>query len=51
MSKEMEEQKIRKLMDEIEICKQAIQDAKDALACAEMELDAELDTEFEKTRN
>ena len=34
---------IRKLVDEIEQYKQSIRDAKDALAAAEMELDAELD--------
>lgn len=48
---EMGTDKIQKLMDEVEIFKQAIQDAKDALASAEMELDAELETEFEKARN
>lgn len=38
--------KIQDLMNEVEIYKQAIQDAKDALASAEMELDAALDMEF-----
>lgn len=38
--------KIQELMKEIEIYKQAIQDAKDALASAEMELDETLDEEF-----
>jgi len=38
--------KIQKLMNEVEIFKQTIQDAKDALASAEMELDEALDTEF-----
>lgn len=40
------ENKIQELMNEVEIYKQAIQDAKDALASAEMELDATLDAEF-----
>lgn len=38
--------KIQELMNEVEIYKQAIQDAKDALASAEMELDETLDKEF-----
>lgn len=38
--------KIQQLMDEVETYKQAIQDAKDALASAEMELDETLDAEF-----
>jgi len=38
--------KIQQLMSEVETYKQAIQDAKDALASAEMELDETLDTEF-----
>ena len=42
----METNKIEKLMQEVEIYKQAIQDAKDALASAEMELDETLDAEF-----
>ena len=37
---------IRKLADEIEQYKQAIRDAKDALAAAEMELDEELDARY-----
>lgn len=40
------ENTIKALMDEVEFYKQAIQDAKDALASAEMELDAALDSEF-----
>ena len=40
--------KIQQLMDEVEVYKQAIQDAKDALASAEMELDETLDAEFSK---
>ena len=39
--------KIQELMNEVEIYKQAIQDAKDALASAEMELDETLDAEYE----
>ena len=46
MSEKNAESKIRELMEEVEIYKQAIQDAKDALASAEMELDAALDMEF-----
>ncbi len=42
----MSENKITELMKEVEIYKQAIQDAKDALASAEMELDETLDMEF-----
>ena len=38
--------KIQDLMNEVEVYKQAIQDAKDALASAEMELDEALDMEF-----
>ena len=38
-------------MQEVEIYKQAIQDAKDALASAEMELDETLDDEFGKLQN
>ena len=44
----MEANKIRKLMNEVEIYKQAIRDAKDALASAETELDETLDNEFRK---
>ena len=40
--------KIQALMKEVAIYKQAIQDAKDALASAEMELDETLDEEFRK---
>ena len=42
----METTKIQDLVKEVEIYKQAIQDAKDALASAEMELDETLDAEF-----
>ena len=44
--KTMETSKIQELMNEVETYKQAIQDAKDALASAEMELDETLDAEF-----
>ena len=40
------ENKIQELINEVEVYKQAIQDAKDALASAEMELDATLDAAF-----
>jgi len=42
----METTKIQKLMQEVDIYTQAIQDAKDALASAEMELDETLDAEY-----
>ncbi len=42
----MENEKIQKLFEEVEIYKQAIQDAKDALASAEQELDETLDAEY-----
>lgn len=41
------ENKIQDLFNEVELYKQAIQDAKDALASAEQELDETLDAEFE----
>lgn len=44
----MKVSKIEELMQEVEIYRQAIQDAKDALASAEMELDGELENEFSK---
>lgn len=44
----MENNKIQKLMSEVETYRQAIQDAKDALASAEMELDETLEEEFEQ---
>ena len=46
--REQQAGKIQKLMQEVEIYKQAIQDAKDALASAEMELDETLEAEYEK---
>lgn len=42
----MDTTKIQDLISEVETYKQAIQDAKDALASAEMELDETLETEF-----
>ena len=42
----MDSSRIQELINEVEIYKQAIQDAKDALASAEMELDETLDAEF-----
>ena len=42
------ENEIRKLMEEVEIYKQAIQDAQDALDSAEKELDEVLAYEYEK---
>ena len=45
-SESMENNKIRELMSEVETYRQAIQDAKDALASAEMELDETLEEEF-----
>ena len=41
---------IEALMKEVEIYKQAIRDAEDALESAEMELDMELDTEYRRQR-
>lgn len=41
------ENKIEGLLKEVELYKQAIQDAKDALASAEQELDETLDAVFE----
>ena len=43
--------RIQELFNEIEVYKQAIQDAKDALASAEMELDEELDAQFNAELN
>lgn len=40
------ENKIQELFNEIDLYKQAIQDAKDALASAEQELDETLDAEY-----
>ena len=42
----MTKSKIEELMQEVETYKQAVQDAKDALASAEMELDEVLDAAF-----
>ena len=38
--------KIQELLHEVEVYKQAIKDAKDALASAEMELDETLDAQY-----
>lgn len=42
----MDNDKIAELFKEVELYKQAIQDAKDALASAEQELDETLDAEY-----
>ena len=42
----MTKTKIEELMPEVETYKQAIQDAKDALVSAEMELDESLDASY-----
>ena len=44
----MEISNIQKLMEEVETYKQAIQDAKDALASAEQELDETLEAEYNR---
>ncbi len=49
--KEMVDLRIVNLMKEVEIYRQAVQDAKDALESAEMELDEVLDEEFRKQGN
>ena len=46
--KAMKAEKIQELFKEVEVYKQAIQDAKDALASAEQELDETLDEEFDQ---
>ena len=46
-----ETNRIQELFDEIEVYKQAIQDAKDALASADMELDEELDAQYNAELN
>ena len=43
--------KILELYEELKIYRQAIQDAKDALASAEMELDEELEARFREQVN
>ena len=48
MNARIEVSKIQELFDEVELYKQAIQDAKDALSSAEQELDEELDDEWRK---
>ena len=42
----MTDSRIQELFDEVETYKQAIQDARDALASAGQELDEELDTRY-----
>ena len=42
------ENRIRELFEEVENYRQAIRNAQDALASAEMELDAALDSEYRK---
>ena len=42
----MTDSRIQELFDEVETYKQAIQDARDALASAEQELDEELDARY-----
>ena len=49
--KEQEGGKILELYEELKIYRQAIQDAKDALASAEMELDEELEARFREQEN
>ena len=44
----MEKNEIQKLMEEVEIYKQAIRDAQDALDAAEKELDEVLEYEYEQ---
>ncbi len=44
----MTQEKMDQLRNEIEVYRQAIRDAKDALASAEMELDEALQTEAER---
>lgn len=49
--KEQGDGKIQELYEELELYKQAIQDAKDALASVEMELDEELEARFTEQDN
>ena len=42
----MTDSRIQELFDEVETYKQAIQDARDALASAEQELDEDLDARY-----
>jgi len=51
MSEKKTENRIQELMQEVEVYKQAIRDAKDALASAEMELDETLDAAFGEGNN
>lgn len=45
-NKQESKSKVQRLLDEVEVYKQAIRDARDALASAKMELDEELEAEF-----
>lgn len=45
-NKQESKSKVQRLLDEVEVYKQAIRDARDALASAEMELDEELEVEL-----
>ena len=51
MNNVAEENEIRKLMDEVEFFRKAIEDARDALATAEAELATALDDAYEKEQN
>ena len=51
MSESKAKSKIQELFEEVDMYKQAIRDARDALASAEMELDETLDAEFCKEQN
>lgn len=51
MSEKKMENRIQELMQDVEVYKQAIRDAQDALESAEMELDEMLDAEFGKEHN
>ena len=51
MSEIKKDGKIQNLFDEAELYRQAIQDAKDALASVEQELDETLAAEYSKAQN
>ena len=48
MKEEMKDSKIQELMKEVEVYRQAIRDARDALAAADGELDEELTSRYEE---
>ena len=48
MSEMKKDSRIQELFDEVELYRQAIRDAQDALDSAETELDEELDAEYNK---